>query len=69
VRLFDLCTTSNPMDLVSMLDAEVEVEMWRPLRAVSRPKRFVVETTLEENTTVELDDAPFDLVRVDVLRM
>jgi hypothetical protein len=64
VRLVDLSTTSNPMDLVEMLDAETEVELWRPLRDVRGLKRFVVETTLGENDMVELGDAPFQVVRL-----
>ncbi|KAF2490887.1 hypothetical protein BU16DRAFT_585234 [Lophium mytilinum] len=64
VRLVDLCTSSNPMDLVSVLDADLEEDLWKPLKAVTRPKRFVVETSLGKNDSVELGDAPFTVVRL-----
>lgn len=63
VKLVDLCTNST-VDLVSMLEADVETELWEPVKAVSRPRRFVIETNLRENAGVELDNAPFEVVRL-----
>ena len=63
VKLVDLCTNST-VNLVSMLESDVETELWEPVKVVSRPRRFVIETNLRENADVELDNAPFEVVRL-----
>ena len=62
VKLVDLCTNST-VDLVSML-ADVETKLWELVKAVSRPRRFVIETNPRENADVELENAPFEVVRL-----
>ena len=63
VKLVDLCTNST-VGLVSMLEADVETKLWEPVKAVSRPRRFVIETNLRENADVELGNAPFEVMRL-----
>ena len=63
VKLVDLCTNST-VNLVSMLESDVETELWEPVKVVSRPRRFVIQTNLRENADVELDNAPFEVVRL-----
>ena len=63
VKLVDLCTNST-VDLVSMLEADVETELWEPVKAVLQPRQFVIETNLREKVDVELENAPFEVVRL-----